>query len=735
MIDPQIETPDEQEPEAQNTERDRDSRPWLAMIADAQRCFEDYHRRADNIDMQYANLKRLAEDGGEREMQIFWANLEVLKPSIYAREPIPVVTPRFHSRNPVQRKASEVLERALISNFEIDHFHETMIMVRDDVATVGRGAVWLSVQVENDTPRVACEHVERCDFLHGPARKWSEVPWVARRVHLNRKKMKARFGETAPAHWYQAAFEARALGGDKEDQDWKGAQKTAEIWEIWHREENVVCWVAQGVEEVLDIQEPFLDVEGFFPCPRPAYGTLQRGTLLPVPDFAYYKDQLEEINELTARISALSEALIARGFYPQGQGDIGEAIEMALASQDKRQLLIGIPSLQAFSSGAGGKLVEMWPVEQVAATVAQLIELRRQLIDDVYQISGISDIMRGETEASETATAQNIKAQYGNVRVRSRQEEMTRIARDVVRLQAEIMAEQFDMPTILNMSQVDDIPSAAQLQPQMFQLQAAAQQGDPNAAQQLQSMQNTVTVEAIQALFHNQRTRPFALEIETDSTIQPNEDAEKQRRTEFVATVGGLAQQALPMAMQFPQSTEILVEILKFAAEGFRAGRDLSQTIEEFGEEAKRAGAIAQQKAEQPTPEQEKMAAETQKISAEAQKIQAETGQGDGGAAQAEMQLKAQMAAAELQQKAQMAQAELALKREEMQMRFELDRERLQMEFALKRDLARAEMEMKREQTEEDMELKRETASAQTQIAAQKAKQQSKKSNGAARPD
>lgn len=682
------ELPDAEAPEAEKTAQDRDARPWVKLIKDAQACFHDYQQRADNIDKEYGNLRQLAEHG-EREMQMFWANLEVIKPSIYAREPVPVVTPRFKRKDPVARKASEILERALISTFEHDHLHETLLLVRDDLATNGRGAVWLSVQMRGETPVVATEHVERCDFLHGPARKWREVPWVARRVHLNHKQMRERFEETAPQHWWRATFEERGTGGDDDEKAFKG-EKTAQVWELWHKAENVVVWVCEGVEEVLDIQPPLYDLEEFFPCPKPAFGTLQRGTMIPVPDFLYYKDQLEEINELTARISALTEALIVRGFYPQGAGDISESIEMALASQDKRQLLIGVPNLQAFASGSGGKLVEMWPVDQVAATIVQLQELRRQLIDDVYQITGISDIMRGDTQASETATAQNIKAQFGSVRVRSRQEEMVRLARDLTRIAAEIMAEQFDGQALLTMSQVDDAPPMAQIQQQAGQFILAAQQGDQGAAQKLQELQKVVTIDAVAQLLQAERNRPFVLEIETDSTIQPDENAEKQRRTEFIAAVGGLAQSALPMVQQFPQSAEIVVEMLKFAAGGFRAGRDLDNVIDEFGEQAKAMGAQMAQRSQQPTPDQEKTKAETQKIAAETQKIASEA---QGGVDNS---------------KAQIAAAELQLKREEMQARLQMDREKMQ-----------AELELKRAALEADIQLKQATAAANAAQRAQ----------------
>ena len=99
----------EAEPEA----KDRNAAPWLALITDATKCMQKYQDKCDNIDKLYADMDGMAKADGERQFQIFWANLEVLKPSIYSRPPVPVVVPRFKDRKPLPRKASEVLERSL----------------------------------------------------------------------------------------------------------------------------------------------------------------------------------------------------------------------------------------------------------------------------------------------------------------------------------------------------------------------------------------------------------------------------------------------------------------------------------------------------------------------------------------------------------------------------------------------------------------------------------------------
>lgn len=613
-------------------EHPRDAKPWLDMLAEAKRVDQKYHDKCDNIDKLYADLDALSKETTDRQFQIFWANLEVLKPSIYARPPVPVVVPRFKDRKELPRKASEVLERCLVSSFETDDIDATMRLTRDDLAINARGVVWLRFEDTraedgSGTQRVVKEHLDRKDFRHGPARKWKEVPWVAKRSWVNREKGIKRFGDI----FLKAEVKDRHEGNTDE---FRG-DKEAEVWELWHKDKGVVVWVSPGMDDVLDIQNLFLQLDGTFPCPRPAYGTIKRGTLTPVPDFLYYKDQVEEINELTARISSLAESLKLKGFYPSGASDVGASIEAVLKDQSNNATLVPINNLALFGQG-GGSLKDsiVWlPVREVAEVIKQLVELRRQLIEDVYQITGISDIMRGQTDPNETKGAQQLKSQYGSIRIRDKQNELVRLARDVTRLEAEIMAEHFAPKTLMDMSQMDDLPTDQVIAGQIAEItqkvqQAAADpavvqraQQNPDQAKQLieaaqaqvEALQATVTLEKVVALLREQRTRPFILEIETDSTIQPDEDAAKQRASEFMTAVGGYMTQAVQAVTAVPQMAPLAAELLKYVASQFRAGRSVDGAIDAFADQMKELG--AQPKG--PDPEQIKADGEKAKMDGE----------------------------------------------------------------------------------------------------------------------
>lgn len=669
--------------EDQEPERGK-SQHWLDLIGDAEKVYGDWQNAADNIDKAYADLSQLRTMGRDREFQLFWSNIQVMGPSIYARPPVPVVTPKFKDRRPLYRTSSEFLERSCVVSFDLADIDQHMIALRDDLAIVGRGAAWVRYESDDDGERVCYEHVDRKDFLHGPARKWCDVPWVAKRSWLDRDEMRKRFKDAADEVDYQNLKDEK-----------NGKTEKCGVWEMWHKAENKVVWVTEGCKNTLDEGEPHLKLAGFFPCPRPAYATIQRRSLIPIPDMLLYKDQLEEVNDLTRRIHALADAIKVRGFYA-GAGDIGDAIERAIKLADDEQVLIPVPAMQALMQGSGDPI--MWlPLDMVANTITGLIELRRQVIEDVYQIMGLSDIMRGQTQADETLGAQRLKQQNGSHRVRDKQNELVRVARDLVRLGAEIMAEEFNGDTLEDMAQMD-LPTDAEVKKQVEEMEKAArgemealmdkaesmlqqgQQMDPAQAQQqfeqqqqaiiqkwqgeLTKAREAVTIEQVMEFLKDEKLRPFVLDIETDSTIYPDEMAEKQSRQEFMAAFSSAMQGLIPMMAMGPEAIGVAGGVFKFALSPYRVGRELEGLIDDFTDQGPEIAKRLQE--QQSQGESEEMAqanmalaqAEMKKAEAAVAKVQADT-----MGKQQEIQLRA----AEAQSKAEEGQRKFLLEVEQTQ--------------------------------------------------------------------
>jgi hypothetical protein len=706
-------------PEVDAPEFPRDAKPWLDMLSEAETRDASYHDRCDKIDKLYACLERSSLN--DRELQVFWANLQVLGPTIYSREPVPVVAPRFRDRKPIPRRAGEILERALISDAESDHLHDELLQVRDELARLARGVIRVSLVTDRQGLRAKSDHIFRRDFRHGGARKWKEVPWVAWRGYYTREEYKARFKEHPPEglafkdHRKQSETDAEKAFTDKK----------AAVWEIWHEGQDKVIFVGEGAKVVSEAIDPPWKLDGFWPLVPPAYGTLKPESLTPIPDVVYYQDQLDEINELTGRIAALTEGLRVKGFYNSGQ-ELGSAIEAALADSDNRTIMV--PVAANLGPNASMKDAIHWmPLEVIAATIQQCVELRKQLMQDVYEISGLSDIMRGETEAQETLGAQQLKADFGSRRVKERQAAMQRVARDVFRLKAEIMAEQMPIERLLEMSQVDDLPRQAEIEQQTMALQQRAQgvaqqaqqamqqamaSGDQQGGQaaqqqaqeamgplqqQMQELQQTVTVEAVAQLFQDQRLRPFVLEVETDSTIEPDQMAEKQNRIEFLTAMGGMMMQGMS-AMQLagkaaPEFGEFFAESIRFAASGFKVQRSMDDAIDKLAEGLARFEPPPPpgQEGEDPQAAQAMAQAEMMKAQAAGTLAQAKAQEAQGNVArlQSEMQIKQQ----EAQIEGQKTGVEIEkLKAEIVKINAEVGLKQQQVQI----DAAQAQVEMQR---------------------------------------
>jgi len=563
-------------------------------------------------DRNYTALERTSPGvWDDAELDLFWASYEILKPAVYARPPKPVVSPQFKDRRPVKNKTAELLERTSISAFDRSDINNVMCEIRDDLIFTNRGVMWLTYETEGGQ-KVCFEQIDRKDFRHQPARKWSEVGAVARRAWMTKRDMKKRFASHSGDAYKDANFTVKR---DEEENGSVDHSRKASVWEVWHKVDNKVYWVSEGVDVLLDVSEPELKLRDFFPCPKPAFGTLQRRSLIPVPDYERYAVHFGKINTLTSRIYLLLDKVKMKGLIPSG-GDVADAIEELIRSDDD-EILIPVPS--ASLTGDMANFVQWMPIADVATTIQGLITARSQLIDDFYQLSGISDIMRGATEAEETLGAQQLKTQYGSIRVKQKVSELQRIACDAVKIASEIIAEKFSQETLLEMSQME-IPTKADITKQIDGIEKAAKQelkaledkarqmasqmggqADPQQAQKAQQefqqaqqqilakyapMLNEakaeVPIEDIMKLLRDDKARGFAFEIEDESTIIADEQAEKQSRNEFMAAFSTAAQALAPLVQSGPDGAKLAGALLKFQLAPYRVGRELESMIDDW---------------------------------------------------------------------------------------------------------------------------------------------------------
>lgn len=433
--------------------------------------------RAARIVKRYRDDR--GNDGGiadhQKRYNIFWSNVQTIMPAMYGKRPEPCVVRRYLDPDSVARVAAIILERTLC--FQMDsqtRFFDSMRSALQDRLVPGIGTVWVRYQegqksptntVTNDyyaklTGEMAeVDYVYWEDFGFVSARTWEEVPAVWRIVNMNREQLIKRFGqkigEACPLDHIPARHKTSG-GGSTTETDEPKAQvfKQAQVYEIWDKRTSKVIWLNLGMDVPLDVKPDPVKFPGFFPCPKPLFATNTTGNLIPIPDFALYQDQANELDNITQRLHMLTKALKVVGVYDQGQAAVSRMLTEGVENQ-----LIPVDTWAAFAEKGGLKgTVEFLPIEQVILVVEKLYEIRSRLIEDIYQITGISDIVRGASNPGDTATAQKIKAQYASVRLDDMKSQMGTFVTDTLRLMGWIVTEFFPEDVIIAQSAIMQSP-------------------------------------------------------------------------------------------------------------------------------------------------------------------------------------------------------------------------------------------------------------------------------------
>ena len=664
---------------------------YLNIVSQYDNEFKKWEARAEKIVKRYRDDNRSQHTNETAKFNILWSNVQTLIPAVYAKLPKASAERRFGDNDPVGRVASEIIERAL--DYEIEHypdFRATMRYAVEDRFLGGRGTAWVryephvrtldtpedGVQITEDieneraegqTPEGAenpenqdytageaepqeeieyecapTDYVHWKDFGHSVARTWEEVTCVWRWVYMTREALTERFGEKMSKKIpLDSGPETLKTYGQSNKE-----RTRAKICELWDKETGKVYWFTKNYSELIDERDDPLELEGFFPCSKPLYSTTTSDTLIPVPDFVLYQDQANELDILSDRIDGLVKALRIRGVYDASQ----PALQRLLTEGDNNTL-IPVDKWMQFSEKGGLKgAIDILPIDELANALLNCYRARTEIKAQIYEITGISDIIRGASAASETATAQQIKGQYAGLRLRSMQEEVALFASELIRLKAQVMCSKFQPQTILAYA-------------------AAGQMSQPDQQMIPQAMQ----------LMQDNPLRNFRIEVDADSLVQIDEQQNKRDRVEFLTAFSGFMKEALPVGQQSPELVPMLVELMKFGIGAFKQAKPIEGVLDVALEQMKQKQAGPQQ--QKPDPEMMKMQAQQQ---SDQMRVQADT-----QAAQAKMQAEMQMTQAK-------AQAEMQVEQMKMQHAAQLEQQKLQFESQLKN----MEMQAAKERTE-----------------------------------
>ena len=645
---------------------------WYKTIMGYERQYKRWEQRADRIVKKYKDDSRYDRNPNAR-FNILWSNVQVIQPAIFARLPRPDVSRRFRDNDPIGRVASMMLERAL--EFEIEHYGDYKSAMNNavlDRLLGGRGVSWVRYEPhfavdeqgepddgfqvtedsdEAETPEAQeIENPERIEyecapvdyvhwkeFGHTPgARTWEEVTAVWRKVYMSRPALVERFGEELG---YKIPLDTKPADDKNSYKPMDGLYE-AVIYEVWDKETGKVLWISKSLGKIVDERDDPLQLENFFPCPKPLFSTLTTDSLEPIPDFVIYQDQARELDTLCDRIDGLINALKVRGVYDASSSELAR-----LFSEGENNTLIPVDNWMAFAEKQGMKgAIDLVDITPFAQALAQCYQAMEQVKGQIYELMGIADIQRGQTDPNETLGAQIIKSNNAAGRLKTMQHSVVDFATSLLSIKAQIICNHFTDETLVSIS------GAMQLSPQDQQL-------IPQAI----------------ALLRDQAAKNFRIEVTSDSMIYQDEQQEKQDRIAFLSSVGSFLQTALPTAQAAPELTPMLLEMLKFGVTAFKAGKQLEGIIDQTADELRMQYEQTKGQPKPPSPE-------VQKLQMQAQ------------LEQAKMQNTAQLEQLKMQNQMQIEKAKQEYQAQENQLKFQLEEQRNQMDREMEVKVAQMKM-------------------------------------------
>jgi hypothetical protein len=613
---------------------------WKSELEAARKELSKWHVRGDKVIQVYLDNRTLTEKE-DRNFNLFAANTDILKAALYARLPKPDVSRRFMDYDDdVARVAALILERALSYEVENDPtFQSNSRNMVEDRLLPGLGTAWVRYDTEHEDREVQVtsdylelsEDAERevemetvitdestpvdyvywKDFIWSPARTWGEVRWVGRRVYLSKDDLIERFGDDVASMVHLEDIGS----GDKQNSvnPQNSVIQQGEVYEIWDKTSRKVYWISLSSPEILDSKDDPLELPGFFPCPKPLIANTTSSNMIPLPDYSLVQDQYAELNRLNNRISSLVEACKVAGVY---DGEVKSLNN--LLSDGRENILIPVERWAAFAQKGGLEgAMAFLPIEQIANVLVVLQKARDVVKAQIYELTGISDIIRGNTSPYETAAAQTMKTQYASLRLNNMQHEVALFFSEMMQMKAHLMVKFYEPARLLE---------------RCGQLNQVDAQYVPAAIELLKS----------------ERLSHFRVNVSVDSLQSPNFDAEKQLRTEAIGAISSFLEKAVPAAQQVPAMGPLMMALLKWGVAGYRASKDLEGILD---------SGLAQLQAEQ-----------TQVASQPKPPSPAEI---DGQLKQQKLQQDFQIEQARLQLQASIAQNDFAIEQQKLQLRAE----------------------------------------------------------------
>ena len=492
---------------------------WADKIHHAEKKYDDYYKLVDETRESYKAKQKVDVSGLKTKgaYNIFWSGIETQKPFLYFKQPKPYIDRINKNANPAEALACKILERALEWDLSRFDFDAKAKYARNDYLISGCGILWEEYKPEfrqivnavGETvdvkigETVVSEYIDPKNFIADVDHVgiWEDVVWIAKKLFMTKSDAIRNFGE-----------EIRDFLVEKDEKDYETKQIC--VYEIWDKESTRVFWLWKDeLSRFLKVSDDPLGISGFFPCPKPIFATQTNDSIIPVPDYAMIKADLDELSGVIERMRLTMRALKVSGAYDSSFSNLANILSKDVS-------LLAVADFEKLREAGGIKgIIDFMPVDQYITALQALAQRRDDIIKSVYQITGVSDIMRGNADPNETATAVTRKTNFGTLRNQDRQNDMQRFIGDLYRLKAEIICEQFSAETLMQFLTPEDL-------------------------------QNQEAVNQAIELLKTDKMRGMMLSVETEEVY--NQEQEAQKTIEATQTVTKMISEAFQLVSAQP---------------------------------------------------------------------------------------------------------------------------------------------------------------------------------------
>lgn len=470
-------------------------------------------------------------------------------------------------------------------------------------ATEQGGLLIMSEEVEQkEDEKAILELVQYSDYFCNDARNESEIEWQARRAFLDRDDVEAKFGkDVADKLNYTAVPDSQKQQAYRHEDKYEGK---AELFEVWCEKTNKVYWMAKGQEKfIIESSEPPIKFDKFYPC-SVIRQSIDPDSVVPISDYAHCKDLILEVERLTTRIHAVTQAIRTNGLYDPA---LGALVQELLSGDLKLSPAQNWPSYK--QRGGLANSIEFMNIEPYVNALGVLQGARNAAQEKLYETLKVSDLLRGTSEQYKSATANRLENQWSSLGLIVRQNMFTKFVSDAIANVGSIIAEQFEPERILDIGDADRLlievipptmpPAAPMPEPGM---EGEQMPPAPPPEPMIDPMQIEQAKQDIIAVFRNDKERCYRIQVASDSMVAIDQQQQQQEAMQLIDSAGGYFGQMKSIIEQYPPLANFSISLFQNMMKRFKGGKELDGIFTTALQQIAEISKAKEEAAKQPPP-------------------------------------------------------------------------------------------------------------------------------------